>query len=194
MTCIIKENAKGYDLIPLSDELLCSSRSIFINTDINSDTANDIIQKLIYLDSINNDEIKIYINSPGGSVIDGLAIYDTAMHLSSPITTVCSGIAASMAAILFLVGGKRLIMPHSKVMIHDASFGKADFSRLKPGEISEKAADLLQTTNILRKIIADRTNQSLKTITTKMKKDSYFNAEEAVNFGLATKILQKGEL
>lgn len=187
---IILESSRGIQPVLLTDKLYTDNREIFLTEEIDTESCNNLILQLLYLDRISpGEEIKLYINSPGGSTADGLAVYDVMRMLKSPITAIVTGRACSMGAILFLAADKRLLTPHSEVMIHDASFANADFSGLKPDEISEKSKDLLKTCDILRKIVADRTNQPLKKVQEKMKKDSFFKAKEAIEFGLATGIL-----
>lgn len=186
MVNVIKETSHGYSLIGLEDEMY-DKRYVFLNKDVNEESMASLMEQFMHLELTKPGErINFVINSPGGNVSDGLAVYDLIRSLESPVRTICMGTAASMGAILFLAGDERVMAKHSQVMIHDASFGKADFSGLKPEEISEKADDLLKTTKILREIIAERTGKSLKEVTEKMKKDSYFKAEEAIEFGLAT--------
>ena len=189
--CLV-ESPRGYEALFLEDKLLTENREIFLTAEVTAELCNEIIKQVLYLDRIDpGKEITLYINSPGGSVYDGLALYDSLMLIDSPLKTVCLGTCASMGSILFLAGEKREMMNHGRIMIHDASFGRADFSGLKPDEISEKAKDLLGTTTVLRQIVAERTGKSLTAVTNKMKKDSYFSSNEAIEFGLATGIIRK---
>lgn len=190
MPNILKETASGISQIRLSDALL-DKREVYLTTDVNTESATLLMQQLSYLDRTEpGSPIRLYINSPGGSVNDGLAVYDLMQILESPITTICTGRAASMGAILFLGAQERLMLPHSEIMIHDASFGGADFSGLKPDEIQTRTDSLVKTCKILRQIVADRTGQSLKSVTAKMKADSYFSAQEALDYHLATGMLR----
>ena len=194
MARIIKESARGYDVIPIEDEFL-KNREIFLASDVDEISCNEIIKELIYLDREDStSEITIYINSPGGIVQDGLAVYDTIMLLKSPVRTVCLGTCASMGAILFLAGDKREMMKHGKIMIHDPSFGGGhSIGGKKPHEIQMELDDLNRCRESLAKIIADRTGKSLKAVCKVTEKDAYFSAEEAMEFGLATGIItEKG--
>lgn len=186
---VLRETSNGIYQIHVEDALL-DKRDVYLTTEVTTETAMDLLQQFMYLEKeMPGEPITFYINSPGGSVTDGLALYDYIRMMKSPVRTVCVGRAASMGAMLFLAGNERLMLPHSEIMIHDASFGNAIFSGLKPDEIQEKTDSLVKTCKILREIVAERTGQSLKDVTSKMKKDSYFKAEEAVSFGLATGIM-----
>lgn len=186
---ILRETSNGIHQIAIEDALL-EKRDVYLTEAVNSATATALIQQFIYLEKENPGKpINFYINSPGGSVKDGLAVYDVIRLLKSPVTTICIGLAASMGSILFLAADKRLMLPHSEIMIHDASFGQAEFSGLKPDEIQQRTDDLLKTCKTLRGLIEERTGLSAKVVRDKMKKDSYFKAEEAMELGLATGIL-----
>lgn len=186
---ILRETFNGIHQIAIEDALL-EKRDVYLTEAVNSATATALIQQFIYLEKENPGKpINFYINSPGGSVKDGLAVYDVIRLLKSPVTTICIGLAASMGSILFLAADKRLMLPHSEIMIHDASFGQAEFSGLKPDEIQQRTDDLLKTCKTLRGLIEERTGLSAKVVRDKMKKDSYFKAEEAMELGLATGIL-----
>lgn len=184
--CILRETINGVSQIAISDELL-SARDVYLNDEVTTNTMSNLMKQFMYLEkTAPGKPINFYINSPGGCVSDGLAVYDLIRMMKSPITAICTGRACSMGAILFLAADKRLMLPHSEIMIHDASFGKADFGGLKPDEIEEKAKELLDTSKILREIVAERTNQPVKKVVEKMKKDSFFKVKDAIDFGLAT--------
>ena len=186
---ILRETSSGIYQIHIEDALL-EKRDVYLTEAVNSETATALIQQFMYLEKENpGAPINFYINSPGGSVKDGLAVYDVIRLMKSPVTTICIGMAASMGSILFLAADKRLMLPHSEIMIHDASFGQAEFSGLKPDEIQQKTDDLLETCKTLRGIIEERTGLSAKVVRDKMKKDSYFKADEAMKLGIATDIL-----
>ena len=120
---ILEETSRGIQSYAIEDMML-KNREIFLTSAINDQSAVDTIKQLMYLDHKSADPVTIYINSPGGSVISGMAIYDYIRLMRSPVTTVCVGTAASMGAILFLSGSRRMMLPHSKVMIHDPYFGR----------------------------------------------------------------------
>lgn len=184
---IIRETARGYDALELPD-VLFSERKLFITEEITPEMHMDIIKQLMHLDSESEEEITVYISSPGGSVNSGLAIYDVMSSLKSPLKTVCMGMAASMGAILFLAGDKRVILPRSEVMIHDPSYGEKKYTGQKPHEIKKELDSLVKKRDMLCEIIAERTGKSLKEVRKKTETDSYFTAEEALEFGLATEI------
>ena len=186
---ILRETSNGIYQIPVEDALF-EKRDVYLTDAVDSDSATQLIQQFMYLEKENpGAPINFYINSPGGSVKDGLAVYDVIRLLKSPVTTICIGLAASMGSILFLAADKRLMLPHSEIMIHDASFGQAEFSGLKPDEIQQRTDDLIKTCKTLRGIIEERTGLSSKVVRDKMKKDSFFKADEAIKLGLATGIV-----
>lgn len=188
---VIYESARGFDQIDIEDELM-KSRKIFFTGAVNSDTCNEIIKQLMYLEKQDDTkEITIYINSPGGRVSDGLAVYDIIQLLNSPIRTVCIGLAASMGAILFLAGDKRQMLPHSEIMIHDPSYNNADIGGQKPHEIQHRLDSLNETREMLAQIIADKTGKSIDEIYEVTAEDSFYKAKAAIEFGLATEIISK---
>lgn len=184
---IIKETQRGYDALEVSD-VLFSERKIFISEQITPEMNCNIIKQLMLLDEEPEKEITVYISSPGGCVDSGLAIYDVMRSLKSPLKTVCVGKAASMGAILFLAGDKRVIQPRSEVMIHDPSYGEKSYSGQKPHEIKKELDSLIKKRDILCDIIAERTGKPIKDVRKKTETDSYFDAKEALEFGLATEI------
>ncbi|MGN0586922.1 MAG: ClpP family protease [Oscillospiraceae bacterium] len=185
---VIKDTAKGIQSVSLGDELL-SDRRIFLTEGVNPESMTTVIMQLMCLERIAPDEeITIYINSPGGEVRSGLMIYDYIRQMKTPVRTVCIGTAASMGAIIFLAGDKREMYPHTTLMIHDPSmFGSGNYE--KPAELRERLDSLMDIRKILVGIIAERTGKSMNSVYKKTKKDSYFDAEEAVKFGLATCII-----
>lgn len=186
---ILKETARGIDCVRIEDELMCS-REIFLTEEVNAGSMNSLLKQLMYLcRTAPEQEITLYINSPGGEVRSGFAVYDYMTLTRTPIRTVCVGQAASMAAILFLAGDKREMLPHSELMIHDPAPGGGSMAGMKPAEMAERLDGLKKTQKALCEAIAKATGKSLKTIQSKTRKDSYFSAEEAVAFGLATAIV-----
>jgi Protease subunit of ATP-dependent Clp proteases len=187
---ILKETSRGIQSVAIEDELL-GKRQMFITDEINAQTSNYLIKQLMFLEQEDSGkEITVYINSPGGEVVSGLAVYDYMNLMTSPIRTVCIGTAASMGAILFLAGEKREMLPHTKVMIHDPSF-QCGFAGAKPLEIQKQVDSLMETRKILCEIISERTGKPVKEVYKKTKYDSFFSAKEAVGFGLATGIISK---
>ena len=189
MPYIMKESARGFESFRIEDSLL-QKRIVFLTEAVNAQTSSDLIKQFLYLESENpGEEITFCINSPGGEVTGGLAVYDYLRFLTSPVRTVCIGTAASMGSILFLAGDKREMLPHTRIMIHDPSFSSGEYAGKKPDELQEEIDSLKKTRDILCGIIADRTGQDSKTVYEKTSRDSYFYAEEALAFGLATKII-----
>lgn len=184
---IIKENAKGFAYSTIQDEMF-RKREIECIGEITSERVNSIIAQLRYLhDKDDAKEITIYINSPGGQVTSGLALYDIMQALDCPIRTVCIGTAASMAAILFAAGTKREIFTHGRIMIHDPLIGGGvGGSALSIKSISD---DLMRTRDTIAEILSKHTHKSAEEILEVTAKDTYFYANEAVEFGLADNII-----
>lgn len=168
--------------------LLQQSRIIFLGDEINSETSNIIQAQLIYLDSKSHDDITLYINSPGGSVRDGLAIYDTMQFIKSDIQTVCTGMAASMASILLVAGtkGKRRILPHGKVLIHQpwgGTMGTAADMTIDVNEINKDKQELY-------KILAKHTGKTSEEIEKDSQRDFWLNANSALEYGCVDEIVE----
>ena len=189
MTNILKETVRGTELIPLEDMLLEESE-VFLVDEITPKSANNLIQKLMYLDSKDLGEITLYINSPGGEVISGLAVYDYIKIMKSTVRTITIGDAASMGAIIFLAGEKREMLPHTRILIHDPSYGHLDVSGKKPHEIQRGVDSLNKVRETLAEIIAEKTGKDINNIYKITAEDNYFTAEEAIEFGLATGIFK----
>ena len=187
---IIKESSRGYDLIPIRDEML-SHREVELAGEVDADSVNALIRELRYLQRQDPEgEITMYINSPGGGVDSGLALYDVMQTISCPIRTVCVGLAASMAALLFISGSRRDMLPHSRLMIHDPLIVQTGGSALRLKAVSD---DLMETRQITARVIAEHSGRSLEEILEKTATDSFFRAEEAVAFGLADNIITSFE-
>ena len=178
---------KSYDIF----SRLLKDRIVFITGEIDDTLANNVIAELLYLDSINNNDINIYINSPGGSVSAGMAIYDTINFLSSDVSTTCLGIAASMAAFLLAAGkkGKRFILPNADVMIHQPLGG----AQGQATEIKIASDRIVNLRKRLNKCLSKNTGQSLKKIEKYTERDNYLDAKEAVLYGLVDKIILEKE-
>ena len=184
---IIKENSTGYIKTSIADELF-KKREIQCIGEITDELVYSLILQLRYLHADNpEEEIVMHINSPGGEVASGLALYDVMKAVSCPVTTVCEGTAASMAAILFLSGNKREMLPHAKVMVHDPLIhGKIGGSALQIERISK---DLLKTREIIATIIAEHTGKTLDEVYEKTAADTCFDAGECIKWGLADRII-----
>ncbi|MBO4977264.1 MAG: ATP-dependent Clp endopeptidase proteolytic subunit ClpP [Muribaculaceae bacterium] len=169
---------------------LMMDRIIFLGTEVNDYTANVIQAQLLYLDSAEpGKDVSIYINSPGGSVYAGLGIYDTMEYISSDVTTICTGIAASMAAVLLVAGekGKRFALKHSRVMIHQpmgGAQGQASDMEITVREIKKLKAELYN-------IIATHSGQPLEKVERDSDRDYWMTAEEALEYGMIDKVLTK---
>ncbi len=190
---IIFESVRGLDALPIEDVFL-RDRKIFLVGEVNDESCNALIKKLLFMESEDNTKpITLFINSPGGEVGSGLAVYDTIRLMKSPVTAVVTGIAASMGSIILLAcdSDKRLMLPSSKVMIHDCSWGKRDLGGKKPFEIEEELNQLKGVNERLVSIIAERTGKTTKEIAKVTQNDAYFTAEEAVKFGLASKVIDE---
>lgn len=190
---ILEETSRGIQAIGIEDSLL-KTREIFLTTEINSDSSADLLKQLIYLERVDEEKpITLYISSPGGEVTSGLAVYDYIRMMKSKVITVCIGTAASMGAILFLAGDERKMLPHTKIMIHDPSYGNASMGGMKPLEIRDRLDGLMQSRKILAEIIAERSGMNLKKVYEKTRRDSFLNAKEAIKIGIATEILERGK-
>jgi ATP-dependent Clp protease protease subunit len=167
---------------------LLKERIIFVGDVISDELANVVIAQLLFLDSQETKkDITMYINSPGGSVSDGLAIYDTMQHVKSDVATVCVGLAASMAAVLLAGGkkGKRLALPNSQILLHQVMGGVEG----QAADIKIKAEQILKLKDNLNKILAKHTGQDIKKIEKDADRDFYMTAKEAANYGLVDKVL-----
>ncbi len=165
------------------------NRALFINGEIDADMANDFLQKFMYLEQSSRDPVTLYINSPGGEVPAGLMIYDILMNSKLPITTICTGLAASMAAILLAGGqkGRRYIFRHAKVLIHEPRIlSEVGGSASSIRNISES---ILSTRDEISEILAEHTARPVEEINRALKYDHYFDAFEAINFGLADDVI-----
>lgn len=185
---VMKETSSGYFFSEIRDEMF-KSREIECVGEINDESVYSLCRQLRQLQREDPDkEITMFINSPGGAVTSGLALYDVMAGLSCPIRTVCLGTAASMGSILFVAGTKREILPHGRVMIHDPL--QVMNGSITALQLEEESRLLMQTREILCKILSERTGHTVEEIYEKTRRDSYFNAEEAVAFGLADLVIQ----
>ena len=183
---VVEQTNRGERSYDIFSRLL-NDRIIFLSEEVNDTTASLVVAQLLYLESQDPDkEIQFYINSPGGSVTAGMAIYDTMQYVKCDVSTICLGECASMAAVLLSNGakGKRLCLPNSMVLIHQPSGG----AQGQQTEIAIVADFMLKTRNRLNKILADNTGQTLETIQNDTERDNYMTAEEAVAYGLVDRI------
>ena len=184
-TVIEKSNQgeRAYDIF----SRILKNRIILLSGEIDDNTANIVIAELLYLDSINNDDISLYINSPGGSVSAGMAIFDTMNYIKSDVSTICIGMAASMAAFLLACGksGKRYCLPNSEVMIHQPLGGVQG----QATEIKIVAERIIKLKNKLNQILSEKTNKKLTEIGKDTDRDYYMNSQEALEYGIIDKII-----
>ena len=186
---VIEQSGRGERSYDIYSRLL-RERVIFLVGPVNDQTANLVVAQLLFLESENPDkEISLYINSPGGSVSAGMAIYDTMNFVKPPVSTLCIGMAASMGAFLLAAGqkGKRFSLPNSKVMIHQPWGG----TQGQATEIEIHAREILKTREQLNKILADRTGQPLEKIERDTERDYYLSADEAKEYGLVDEVIAK---
>lgn len=185
---VIEKNSSGERVYDIYSRLL-KDRIIILSGEITDTSANTVVAELLYLDSINQNDISLYINSPGGSVTAGMAIYDTMNFVKSDVSTICIGLAASMAAFLLSSGqkGKRYVLPNSEVMIHQPLGGVEG----QATEIKIAAERILKMKEKLNKMLAKNTGKDLKIIENDTERDYFLDALEAVNYGLVDEILKK---
>jgi ATP-dependent Clp protease protease subunit len=175
--------------IDLEDRLF-RERIIFLTEEVDDGIANAIVAYLLYLDSDDQTKpIYLYINSPGGSVTAGMAIYDTMQYIKSEVITICMGLAASMGSFLLMAGtkGKRMALPHSRIMIHQPSGG----TRGQATDIQIEAQEILRIRRQLNEIYAQRTGQPLEKIERDMDRDFFLSAHEAKEYGLIDKVIEE---
>ena len=190
---VIERSSRGERTYDIFSRLLMD-RIIFLGTPINDDVANIIIAQLLYLQADNPDrDIHLYINSPGGSVSAGLAIYDTMQFLKSPVNTICMGLAASMGAFLLAAGrkGKRLALPHSRIMIHQPSGGAQGTA----ADIEIQAKEILYLRHQMNELMSKHTGQPVDQIERDIVRDKFMSAPEAVTYGLIDQVItHRGEI
>ncbi len=184
---VVEQTNRGERSYDIFSRLL-NDRIIFLGEEVNATTASLVVAQLLYLEAQDPDkEIQLYINSPGGSVTDGMAFYDTMQYIKCDVSTICVGMAASMGAFLLSSGtkGKRLALPNAEIMIHQPSAGTK-------GQVTDMAIHLRRLEIIkkrLNSILADNTGQSLETVTADCERDNFMTAEEAKEYGLIDKVI-----
>lgn len=184
---VIETTGRGERAYDLFSRLL-EERIIFVTGPIETQMANLIVGQLLFLEhKAPNKDIQLYINSPGGEVTAGLAIYDTMNYIKSDVSTICVGMAASMAAVLLASGtkGKRFALPNADVMIHQPSGGAQGMA----SDIEITAKKIIETKKQLNRILAEATGQSLKVIERDTDRDRWLNAEEAMKYGLVDQVI-----
>ncbi|MFN9211146.1 MAG: ATP-dependent Clp endopeptidase proteolytic subunit ClpP [Betaproteobacteria bacterium] len=186
---VIEQSGRGERAYDIYSRLL-RDRVIFLVGPVNDQTANLVVAQLLFLESENPDkDISLYINSPGGSVYAGLAIFDTMQFIKPDVSTICVGMAASMGAFLLAAGakGKRFSLPNSRIMIHQPSGG----AQGQASDIEIHAQEILKTRDRMNRILADRTGQTVERIARDTDRDNFMSAEDAVTYGLIDKIFTK---
>ena len=186
---VVEQTNRGERSYDIFSRLL-EDRIVFLNGEINDQTANLVIAQLIYLEGKDPDkDIMMYINSPGGSVVSGMAIYDTVNYIKCDVSTICVGLAASMAAILLSSGakGKRIALPNSEVMIHQPLGGFEG----QASDIKIHAEHMMKTRKLINKILAENTGMPVETIEKDTDRDNFMSAEEAKKYGLIDAIYSK---
>lgn len=184
---VIEQSGRGERAYDIYSRLL-RERLIFLVGPVNDATANLVVAQLLFLESENPDkDISLYINSPGGSVYAGMAIYDTMQFIKPDVSTLCTGLAASMGAFLLAAGkkGKRFTLPNSRIMIHQPLGG----AQGQASDIQIQAREILDLRERLNRILADNTGQSIERIALDTERDNFMSAEDAVSYGLVDKVM-----
>ncbi|OGG87325.1 ATP-dependent Clp endopeptidase, proteolytic subunit ClpP [Candidatus Kuenenbacteria bacterium RIFCSPHIGHO2_02_FULL_39_13] len=185
---VIEKSQMGERAYDIYSRLL-KERIIFLGDSINDGLANTIIAQLLFLESQNKEkDIKLYINSPGGSVTAGMAIYDTMQYVKSDVSTICVGMAGSMAAVILTAGaaGKRMALPNAEVMLHQVMGGAEG----QASDVKIRAEHILKIKDKLNRILVKHTGQSLSKIEKDTDRDYFMSAEEAVKYGVIDKIIK----
>lgn len=185
---VIEQTSRGERSYDIYSRLL-KDRIIFLGEDVNDVSASLIVAQLLFLEAEDpNKDISLYINSPGGSVSAGFAIYDTMQYIKCDVSTICIGMAASMGAFLLAGGtkGKRLALPNAEIMIHQPSGG----ARGQETEIRIVAENILKTRNKLNQILADNTGKSIEQISLDTERDNYMSATEALDYGIIDRVVE----
>ena len=183
---VIERSGSGERSYDIYSRLL-KDRIVFLSGQVEDEMANAVVAQLLFLEMDNPDaDISLYINSPGGSVTAGMAIYDTMQYIKAPVRTVCVGMAASMGAFLLMAGekGKRMALPNAEVMIHQPSGG----AQGQATDVSIRAEWLIRTKKKMNQMMADMTGQSVEKVTADAERDYFMSAQEALNYGIVDQI------
>ncbi|AEB12168.1 ATP-dependent Clp protease proteolytic subunit [Marinithermus hydrothermalis] len=186
---VIEQTARGERVYDIYSRLL-KDRIIFLGTPIDTQVANTVVAQILFLEAQNpNQEIKLYINSPGGEVDAGLAIYDTMQYVRAPVSTICVGLAASMAAVILAAGepGRRYALPHSRVMIHQPWGG----ARGQAADIAIEAEQILKMRENLNKILSQHTGQPLEKVTRDTDRNFWMDAQMAKEYGIVDQVVSR---
>lgn len=188
---VVEQTNRGERSYDIFSRLL-NDRIILLNEEVNNASAGVVVAQLLYLEGQDPEkDISLYINSPGGVITDGMAIYDTMQYIKCDVSTICMGMAASMGAFLLAAGtkGKRFALPNSEIMIHQPSGG----AKGQATDINIHANHILRTKKRLNQILAERTGRPLETIERDTERDNFLTAQEALDYGIVDKILDKRE-
>ena len=186
---VVEQTSRGERSYDIYSRLL-NDRIVFLSEEVNDVTASLIVAQFLYLEAQDPDkDIQFYINSPGGSITSGMAIYDTMQYIKAPVSTICIGLAASMGAFLLSSGakGKRLALPNAEVMIHQPSGG----SRGQATDIQIQAERILKMKQNLNEILAQNTGKPVETVARDSERDFFMSAQEAVEYGLIDQVISK---
>ena len=189
---VVEQSSRGERAYDIYSRLL-KDRIIFLGTEVHDDMANTIIAQMLFLESEDPDkDINVYINSPGGSVTAGLAIYDTIQYIKPQVTTICMGQAASMGALLLAAGaeGKRYSLPHARVMIHQPLGGVQG----QATDIDIQAKEILKIKETIHRILAQHTGQSIEKIQLDTERDFFMDSKEALEYGIIDKVITHREI
>ena len=184
---VVEQTNRGERSYDIFSRLL-NDRIVFLGEEVNATTASLVVAQLLYLEAQDPDkDIQFYINSPGGSVTDGMAIYDTMQYIKCDVSTICMGMAASMGAFLLAAGakGKRYALPNAEIMIHQPSGG----AQGQATDIQIQAERILQTKKSLNTILAERTGQPYEVICKDTERDNFMTAQQAMEYGLIDKVI-----
>jgi len=170
------------------DNQQMEDRTIFLWGMVDDKSARHVVDRLMYLDSVSNEEIKLYINSPGGYVTSGFSMYDTIKSIKSPVSTICTGLAASMGSLLLSAGekGRRFIQPHARVMIHQPSGG----ARGQASDIEITAQEIIKTKELSAKILAENCGQKFDKVMKDFNRDHWMGADESVEYGIVDGVVK----
>ena len=188
---VVEDTGRGERAYDIYSRLL-NDRIIMLSDEVNDTTASLVVAQLLYLEAQDPDkDISLYINSPGGSVTAGMAIYDTMQYIKCDVSTICMGMAASMGAFLLCAGtkGKRFALPNSEIMIHQPLIGGSGMQG-QASDIKIHADHLVRTKQKLNRILAERIGQTLEQITKDTDRDNFLSAEEAKNYGLIDRVIE----
>ena len=186
---VVEQTSRGERSYDIFSRLL-NDRIVFLGEEVNATTASLVVAQLLYLEAQDPDkDIQFYINSPGGSVTAGMAIYDTMQYVRCDVSTICVGMAASMGAFLLAAGakGKRFALPNSEIMIHQPSGG----AKGQATDISIHANHILRTKKRLNEILSERTGQPIEVVERDTERDNFLTAQEALEYGLIDKVIDK---